>query len=252
MKKEMILVIVSFFLMSLTAITGVYAIEENTDIVTISKEEADVTGDGKEEIILLKGVPYQQEDSILKEVYLEISASDGHTYTLPLESGSKASLQLADLNQDGVQDLFASVLTSGSERIVNTFSYSLKDFVQTNLAVPEPLEMESHFLNGYQAEIKLAKTGKSYVFDLKDRKKYYKKLGLYYKDKLNEPTELTVNLFSSLQPIQLADKKVGLIGKQRVTGIANADVIASVASTWVFEDKQWKLLNSEIKKELPK
>jgi hypothetical protein len=252
MKKEMLLVIVSFFLMSLTAITGVYAIEENTDIVTISKDEADVTGDGKEEVILLKGVPYQKEDSFLKEVYLEISASDGNTYTLPLESGSKASLQLADLNQDRVQDLFSSVLTSGSEGVVNTYSYSLKDFVQTNLAVPEPLEMDSHFLNGYQAEIKLAKSEKSYVFDLKDRKKYYKKLGLYNKDKLNEPTELTVNPFNSLQPVHLAGNKVGLMGEQRVTGIANADVIASVSSTWVFEDKQWKLLDSEVKKELPK
>jgi hypothetical protein len=252
MKKEMLLVIVSFFLMSLTAITGVYAIEENTNTVTISKAEADVTGDGKEEVILLKGVPYQQEDSFLKKIYIEISASNGHTYTLPLESGSKASLQLADINQDRVQDLFASVLTSGSEGIVNTYSFSLKNFEQTSLAVPEPLEMDSHFLNGYQAEIKLAKTGKSYVFDLKERKKYYKKLGLYYKDRLNEPTELTVNPFNSLQPVQLAGNKVGLMGEQRVTGIANADVIASVASTWVFENKQWKLLNSEVKKELSK
>lgn len=252
MKKEMLLVIVSFFLMSLTAITGVYAIEEHTNTVTISKVEADVTGDGKEEVILLKGVPYHQEDSFLKKIYLEISASDGHTYTMPLESGSKASLQLADLNQDRVQDLFASVLTSGSEGIVNTYSFSLKDFVKAEIAVPEPLEIDSHFLNGYQAEIKLAKTGKSYVFDLKDRKKYYKKLGLYYKDKLNEPTELTVNPFHSLQPVQLAGNKVGLMGEQKVTGIANADVIASVASTWVFENKQWKLLNCEVKKELSK
>ena len=252
MKKEMLLMIASFFLMSLTAITGVYAIEENSNIVTLAKEVTDVTGDGEEEVILLKGVPYQQEESFLKEIYLEISASDGHTYTLPLESGSKASLQLADLNQDRVQDLFASVLTNGSEGIVNTYSYSLKDFVQTNLAVPEPLEMDSHFLNGYQAEIKLSKSGKSYVFDLKDRKKYYKKLGLYYKDKLNEPTELTVTPFNKLQPVHLKGNRVGLKGEQRVTGIANADVIATVASTWVFENKRWKLLNSEVKKELAK
>jgi hypothetical protein len=249
MKKEILLVFTSFFLMSLTAITGVYAIEETTKIVTLSNELADITGDGKEENIYLKGVPYQKEDSFLERIYIEIAASNGNTYTIPLESGSKASLQLVDLNQDGLKDLFASVLTEGSEGIVNNFSYSIKDFIQTNIAVPEPLEMDSHFIKGYKAEIKVTKTGKSYVFDLKDRKQYYKKLGLYYKENLNEPTELAVNPFSRLQPIRLTGNKVGLIGEQRVTGISNADIIALVKSTWSYDKGHWKLISTDVKKE---
>jgi hypothetical protein len=252
MKKEILLVIASFFLMSLTAITGVYAIEENSNIVTLSKEVTDVTGDGKEEVILLKGVPYQKEESFLEKIYIEISASNGDTYTLPLESGTKASLQLADLNHDGLKDLFASVLTGGDEETVNSYSYSLKNFKKNQVAVPEPLEMDSHFINGYQAEIKLAKTGKTYRFDLKDRKKYYNKMGLYYNEKLNEPTELSVNPYNDLQPVKIGGNKVGLIGEQRVTGIANADVIASVESTWVFENNGWKLMRCTVKKDISK
>ncbi|NHC41301.1 hypothetical protein G6549_15185 [Bacillus sp. MM2020_1] len=249
MKKEMLLVIASFFLMSLTAITGVYAIEETTKIVTISNEKADITGDGKVEEILLKGVPYQKEDTFLEKIYLEINASNGKKYSFPLESGARASFQLVDLNGDGLQDLFASVLTGESEGIVQNYAYSLKDFVQTNIPLPEPLEMDSHFLKGYKAEIKLATTGKAYRFDLKDRKIYYKRLGLYYKGKLNEPTELTVNPFNQLQPIALKGNKVELQGEQRVTGIANADVIASVKSTWTFERGHWKLKSTIVNKE---
>ncbi|SMQ78676.1 hypothetical protein SAMN05444673_3569 [Bacillus sp. OV166] len=250
MKKEMLLVIASFFLMSLTAITGVYAIEETTKTVTITKEQADITGDEKEEQILLKGVPYQKEDTFLEKIYIEIAASNGKTFSFPLESGAKASLLLVDLNHDGVKDVFASVLTGENKRIVHNYSYSMKDFVHTNLALPEPIEMDSHFLNGFKAEIKLAKTGKSYRFDLKDRQKYYKKLGLYYKGKLNEPTELTVNPYSSLQPIQLEGNKVGLLGEQKVTGIANADLIALVKSTWSFEKGHWKLIGTVVNKEI--
>jgi hypothetical protein len=169
-----------------------------------------------------------------------------------LESGAKASFQLVDLNHDGLNDLFASVLTEESEGIVQNYSYSLKDFVQTNIPLPEPLEMDSHFLKGYKAEIKLAKTGKSYRFDLKDRKIYYKRLGLYHKGKLNEPTELTVNPFNRLQPIALKGNKVGLQGEQRVTGITNADVIASVQSTWTFDKGQWELKSTIVNKELNK
>lgn len=248
----MLLVIVSFFLMSLTAITGVYAIEETKKVITISKDKADITGDGKEEEIFLMGVPYQKDDSFLEKVYIELSASNGKKYTFPLESGTKAALHIVDLNNDGVKDVFASVLTGGSEGIVQNYSYSVKNFVQTKLNLPDPLEMDSHFLNGYKAEIKLTKTGQSYLFDLKDRKKYYKKLGLYTHGKLNEPTELTVNPFSSLQPIPVENHKIGLLGEQRITGIANADVIASVKSTWSYDHGHWKLEGIVVHKEYNK
>ncbi|WML39861.1 hypothetical protein RCG19_22280 [Neobacillus sp. OS1-2] len=253
MKKEMLLVMVSFFLLSITAITGVYAIEEKAKVITISEEKADISGDDIDEVILLKGIPYQDDDSYLKEIYLEIAGSNGKVITFPLESGSKASLQLTDLNHDGIKDLYASVLTGGSGGIVNNYLYSLKNFVHNNLTIPEPLEMDAKFLNGYKAEIKLLQTDKTYLFDLKDRKKYYKKLGFYYKGKLNEPTELSVNPYSSLKPFQLKDGNMGLKGIQRVTGVANADTIALVETTWTYENDQWKLLNVNVKQEnIPK
>jgi hypothetical protein len=154
MKKEMLLVIVSFFFISLTTITGVYAIEENIRTVTISKQEADLTGDGQNETIWLKGVPSQDEENYLKSVFIDIRASNGRTYSFPLESGKKASLKLVDLNHDGLKDLFANVLTDENAGNVTSYLYSLKDFVRTDLTVPEPLEMEAKFKNGYKAEIK--------------------------------------------------------------------------------------------------
>jgi hypothetical protein len=250
MRKEMLFTFFAFFLLSTTAITGVYAIEEGKHIVTLSEDISDITGDGKVENIQLKGVPYRGEDSFLEKIYIDVDGSNDKKYTIPLESGTKASLQLVDLNDDGVKDMFVNVLSDETDGNVFTFLYSLKDFETHTLPVPEPLEIESKFLNDYKAELTLTNTNKSYFFDLKDRKKYYKKLGLYYKGKLNEPTELTVNTYSSLIPISLDGNKKGLKGLQRVTGIANADSIALVESTWVFEKGQWKLLHSEVKKDL--
>ena len=244
MKKETFLAFVGLFLVSLT--TVVYAVEEKTKTVTISEQKADITGDSQMETIYLKGVPYQGEDDFLKEIYIDVSASSGKTFTIPLESGAKASLQLIDLNGDGIRDLFASVQTGGSGGIVLNFLHTLKGNVCKDLTVPEPLEMESHFLNGYKAEIKIKKTGKTYRFDLKDRKLYYKKLGLYYKGKLNEPTELMVNSFHSLKPAELGGGKLGLKGAQRVSGIANADTIANVESTWSYLNGKWKLVGVEV------
>lgn len=247
MKKEMLLVIISFFLISLSTITGVYAIEEKNKTVTISKQEADLTGDRQNETIFLKGVPDQDEEANLQNIYIEISASNGRTYSLPLESGTKASLKIVDLNHDGLKDLFANILSSGTEGTVKSYLYTLKNFVRTELTVPEPLEMDAKFKNGYKAEIKLSDTGKSYLFDLKKRKDYYKKLGFYYRGKLNEPTELTVNNYNHVEPIHIDKQRIGLKGQQKVTGIANADTIALVESIWYYDRGHWKLFKADVK-----
>lgn len=247
MKKEMLLVIISFFLISLTTITGVYAIDESTKTVTLSKQEADLTGDGQNETIRLKGVPYQEKEDYLKSIFIEITAANGRIYRFPLESGTKASLKLVDLNHDGLKDLFANVLTGEDGGNVSSYLYSFKNFARKNLTVPEPLEMDAKFKNDYKAEIKLTNTGKSYLFDLKNRKKYYKKLGFYYRGKLNEPTELRVNTYNQVEPIQLDNQRIGLKGQQKITGIANADTIAYVNSFWYFDHGNWKLYKAEVK-----
>lgn len=249
MKKEVLIGIAAFFLVSFMAITGVYSIDEKTNIITISKDEMDITGDGIKEVIQLKGVSYQGEDSYLKKIFIEITSTDKKLYKFPIMGGAKASLQVLDLNHDGVKDLFVSVSTGGSGGIINNYLYSFKDFIQTDLTVPDPLNIESRFLNGYQAQLKIEETNKTYLFDLKDRKKYYKKLGLYYKGKINEPTELTVNLYSTLKPIPIKGKEMGLKGIQRVTGVANADTIAYIKSFWRYEEGKWKLVNAKVQNE---
>jgi len=248
MKKEIGLAFMAVFLLSLTAITAAYAIDNNEKVITIAKEEADITGDNRNEVVTLKGVPYQDDESYLKSIFIKIIASNGKTYTIPLDAGTKADLKLTDLNHDGIKDIFASVLTAGTSGDTLNYLHSLKDFVDVDLKVPEQLEMDSKFLNGYKAKITIKDTGKSYLFDMMDRKDYYKKLGLYYRGRLNEPTELTVNSYSSLTPITLNNSLPGLKGTQRITGIANGDTIALVESTWVYKKGQWKLVDTDVKK----
>ncbi|MEH7113575.1 hypothetical protein V7124_14470 [Neobacillus niacini] len=247
MKKELLLVGIVFFLMSVTAITGVHAFEERDKIVTISKHESDVTGDGITESIELKGVPYEGNDDYLKEIYIDISSTDEKQYTMPLESGSKASLKLVDLNQDGVKDIFANVLTGESGGITQNYLYTFKDFISKKLAIPDPLEIESTYEDGYKAKITIGQTGKTYLFDLKDRKKYYKKLGLYYKGKLNEPMELTVNSFNSLKPVKISTGEIILKGVQKINGIANADHIALVETIWKYGNGKWNFSTVNVK-----
>ncbi|WP_342431524.1 hypothetical protein [Neobacillus sp. FSL H8-0543] len=250
MKKGLILATAAFLLIPAFAITGVKAISEKEETVIISENSSDITGDGVNEKISLNGEPYEEEEQFLKEIYIDVTTSNEKRFTIPLESGEKASFQLIDFNQDGVKDIFANVVTGGTDGDIYSYLYTLKDFIRKDLSVPDPLEMDSSFEKGYKAKLTITATDKTYLFDLKDRKKYYKKLGIYYKGKLNEPTELTVNTFHSLRPANIGGGVIGLKGIQRVTGAANTDTIAIVESSWKYEDGKWKLIKAEVQNEV--
>ncbi len=247
MKKELLFAFSAFFFMSLSAITGVYADEEEGKAVKILKEKIDVSGDKKEDTVYIKGVYYEEGASFLKEIFLEIAASNGKTYKADLTGGYDPDIQFEDLNHDTVKDMLISIPTGGSGGYSNFYLYTLKDFQLADLKVPSPLVINSQFENGYKANITIQESGQSYTFDLKDRSEEYERLGLYVNGKLSEPTELMVNPYSALKIASVEGKK-GLMGVQRISGAYNADTIAFVESFWLYEDGKWVLKNTKIMK----
>ncbi|MCM3705113.1 MULTISPECIES: hypothetical protein [Cytobacillus] len=247
MKKELLFAFAAFFFMSLSAITGVYAGEQDQKTDTLSKDKVDVTGDQKADTVYLKGVYYEEGAAFLKEISLRVKASDGKTYKAELEGGYEPHIQFEDLNHDSINDMYISIPTGGSGGLSNFYLYTLKDFKLIDLSVPDPLVINSQFENGYKATISIQNTKQSYTFDLRDRSEEYERLGLYVNGKLSEPTELMVNPYSTLKIIPIEGKK-GLLGVQRISGAFNADTIAFVESFWLYEDGKWILKDTKVMK----
>lgn len=246
MKKEIAIAIAAFFFMTLTAMTYAYAVEDKNKFVIISENMVDVTGDGKEDKVIIKGIPYEEGTQFLKEINLEINASNGKTYKADLEEGYEPTVQFIDLNHDQIKDMFISINTGGSGGISNYYLYTLKDFSLTNLGVPEPLMINGQFQNGYKASITIQETNQSYTFDLRNRANDYERLGIFQNGKLSEPTELMVDPYSTLKPIQLKDEKYGLIGIQAISGAYHADRIALVESIWEYDSGKWILKKTKV------
>lgn len=247
MWKELLFAFAAFFFMSLSAITGVYADEQEQKTVTLSKNKVDVTGDHKADTVYLKGVYYEEGASFLKEISLVIKASDGNKYKAELEGGYEPQIQFEDLNHDSINDIYISIPTGGSGGLSNFYLYTLKDFKLVDLSVPDPLVINSQFQNGYKAAISIQDTKQSYTFDLRDRGEEYERLGLYVNGKLSEPTELMVNPYSTLKIIPV-EGKTGLMGVQRISGAYNADTIAFVESFWLYENGKWNLKDTKVMK----
>ena len=55
-----------------------------------------------------------------------------------------------------------------------------------------------------------------------------------------------VDPYSTLKPLQLKDKKYGLMGIQAISGTNHADRIALVEAVWNYENGKWVLKNTKV------
>jgi hypothetical protein len=246
-KKELLFAFMALFLMSLTAITGVYAVENDPEMVAlVNQQQEDINGDGQNDEILLLGLPYQKNDIVYKEFSLTIQLSNGKTYKEMLPYGLDPKLDLMDINHDGIKDVFISIPTGQSGGMSNHYLYSAKENQISSIPIPE-LEILGQFKNGYKALISIPATKKSFVFDLMVRKEMYESLGMYQNGRLNEPTELMVLPYKKLKPLATKGLDYGLKGVQMITGTSKTDKIAYVETSWYYRNGDWKLINTEVK-----
>jgi hypothetical protein len=246
-KKELLFAFMALFLMSITAITGVYALETDTKLKLLINQQVDITGDGKKDDILLHGVLYPKNDIVYKEFFLTIQFSNGKTFHKKLNYGLDPIMSLIDLNHDGVKDVFLRIPTGQSGGVSKHYLYSNKDNHFTNIPIPE-LEVLGAFTNDYKAKISIPATKETFVFDLIFRKDMYESLGMYQNGKLNEPTELLILPYGNLKPLTTKNATYGLKGLQRISGTSKSDIIAFVETTWYYRDGDWKLVNTAVRK----
>ncbi|PAL08068.1 hypothetical protein [Peribacillus simplex] len=211
---------------------------------TYISTKRDVTGDQKIDIIQVQGLPYEEGSKFLKKIELSVE-SNRRTIDVPLEAGYNPDLKVADLNDDGVQDVLVTVLMEGRERLISSYAYTFKDGKVKELEVPPSVPVMAQFLDGYKAEI-IIEGQKPVVMDVSSRKQAYDKLGIYRNGKLNEPTELLVDPYSSLDFKTVFGKGKVLMGVQNVKGSDDRDPILAIKSVWKY-DKGWQLVKVQVK-----
>jgi hypothetical protein len=245
-KKELLFAFMAIFLMSLTAITGVYAIERDTKLVTLIEHHEDITGDGKIDSIILTGLPFSKDDVGYKKLYVSFKLSNGKSYKEKLTYGLRPQLDLVDINHDRIKDVMIQVPTDEVDGLGKQYIYSIQNNLVTKIPVPN-LKIQGEFLNNYKAKVSIVSLRETFTFDLKMKKEMYESLGMYQDGKLNEPTELVILPFSHLYPLETTDTNFGIKGIQLVSGTSETDTIAYVETSWYYRDGDWKLINTKVK-----
>lgn len=248
MRREMLVALCAFFLMTLTAITGVYAMEkEDKTNKLILEEKIDITNDEQEEIVQLKGDASDQPENsnFFKEFSLKVTKGKDKGATLTVEGGFDPTLHIIDINDDHQKEILLTVSANERGTEKNFYFFQLQGNHLIELEKPELASVESQFKDAYKAEIKINKE-KTYIFDLYDRRNHYEKLGLYHKGRLNEPTELILSPFSELKVTRF-NNQTAMKGKQRISGLATVDTIGYLETWWIWKKEEWVLEKVKVK-----
>ncbi len=247
MRKELLFAFGAFFIMSLHAIAGNFSAEppENQPVneMTLKVYKKDVTGDGKKDTITLKAIPFSPDALFLKQIWADITTSEGSDIRIDYEGGYEPKIQFDDLNHDGIKDMLYSSATGGSGGLYNMALHTLANNKLVDIGLPEPLTIQAQFEDQYKASITFVDTNQSYTVDLSNRKEEYERLGIYTDGKLNEPMELMVGPYAFFKPAKIFGMPgKGLKGYQQISGAYHADGIGTVTSYWYYEKNKWNLI----------
>lgn len=246
MKKEYLVVMTALFFMSMSTITAVYANEKKNQLEVISEENVDINGDERNEAVLLKGKPLPDREAPYQDVYLEVVDSNSNKQKVKIEGGFEPHILAKDFNHDGKNDILVSIGIDGSSEQSKYYLYTWTNSKLIELPTPEPLIIQSEFLDRYKAKIYIENNHKSHKFNLKSRKVAYEQTGIYHNGTLNEPMELLIESYSKLEPVKVKGNKTGLKAIQMICGASNEDIIGRVESTWIFDNGKWGLLGTKV------
>jgi hypothetical protein len=221
--------------------------QEIPETVELESFEADVTGDGQDEKIILKGTPFSADSSYYQDVWAEITNELDESWTISYEGGYEPSLQLVDLNGDGIKDIFYQSATGGSGGLHHYQLSTLRNSELNEIALPEQEYLEGAFEENFTVIFRLSPSHKPIEIDVSDRASDYIRLGIYDEEgNLLEPNSVMIDPIAFYEPLLISKSKgYGLKSYQQISGAYHADQLGTVETLWYYENGEWIILQTE-------
>ncbi|WP_042222776.1 hypothetical protein [Oceanobacillus manasiensis] len=222
-------------------------IAKEADGVLIETVEGDLTGDGVNETVNVKGILFSPDASYYREIWSEIIGPNKEEWKISYQGGYEPTVKLIDLNHDGVKDIFYQSATGGSGGLYNYQLNTLANGELTEIPLPEQLYLQGSFKDDFIVSIELTQGSDPILMDVSDRSEDYIRLGLYDENgKLLKPQSVMIDPIAFFEPVLISDSKgYGLKSFQQISGAYHADGLGTVESLWYFEDGKWILLQTE-------
>src|SRR5699024_10463468 len=118
--------------------------EQTPSPITISIFEDDLTGDKQHATIQLQGSLLHDNSSLYQNIWIEIKSRQSENWNSPSPCGYCPHIQLLDLTQDQVNDLFSQSAQKKNDHFYTPHLYSLQNGVIEEVPLPKQPHIKGH------------------------------------------------------------------------------------------------------------
>lgn len=236
-----------FFIFIFIIDTTVQANSNKEESSLINTFYGDITGDGLREDFILRGTLLSKKSNYFRDLSLHISSPLAKQWTISLNGGYNPSIQLIDLNQDQIVDVFYQVAKNENNEQFDYQIYTLNGNVIEQLPLPRHKYIKGSFLNNYRANIQINPNSKPFIINLSKKKRKYINEDIYDEDgSLIIERKAIIDQITYLEPILISESKgYGLKSYQTIKGIDSDDVLGEVKTLWYYNNNEWIILKTE-------
>ena len=213
----------------------------------------DVDGDGQEEKVLLLGNKFSNDTHYYTKLYLLVK--DAKTDNIKgairpsIAGGYDASIRLADVTGNGVDDILIAAPTGGSGGIVDYRIIDFTDNKPREIFTAEDnqgVQIGGNYLPDYKVRITFGDKGKEVIMSVPTDLGFYGYLKIY-DDEGNLLKDYYHPYGQYLSGLLLLDTDgdgvAEVITTQRIVGLNNTDTLGYIRAVWRYTAAAWQLDN---------
>lgn len=220
--------------------------EKAPEATIIDVYQADITGDGQNEEIKLKGILFSKDAKYYREVWADITTIHNKQRKINYKGGYDPSIELVDLNHDQINDVFYQSSTGGSGGLHNYHLHTLANGELNEIPLPEQPYIKGEFKDDFKVTIQFTPASKPIKIDVKDRSADYIRLGIYNQQgNLLKSPSIMIDPIAFFEPVLISKSKgYGLKSYKQISGAYHADQLGTVESLWYYEKGKWITLQT--------
>lgn len=228
---------------------------------THARAQADVTGDGVDDSILLVGHPHSDDSQFCTShdvVVYDGVTGDRITMVLGGTSGGyPGTLFVGRIDGDSALDVVVAIPSGGSGGITNPFVVSFQGGKPRFLGDPQALargaQLDAHGLDHFKVRITDSERGRQFILGLPGpgsisgpELDYYG--GIYSKSgKLIQPLDIDIDDVGALEIVSTPGEGLNeLVTYQKIWAVAHANSIGSVRTVWRWTGRQFAIASVDV------
>lgn len=245
-----------YLLTLITAILIVFFNMTNSDASTEENNERgssiiqtfkkDITGDGHNEIIELKGNLLSEGTNYYHNLWVNIrSEYKNLDWDIAYGGGYEPTLKIIHLDNSDSSELLFQSKHHIEDKKSNYHLHTFKNNKIEQIELPEQWHVNGEYKEGFFAELSLAHDKKPIEIDMHHLKEKYISDGSYNKDgKLLKPQKLIIEPNIKIEPLTINNSKESNLESTHEVRGTNEELLGTIKTLWLYENNKWIIIKT--------